>query len=52
MSRPKQEGNGSNPGARAFVAPVLWIAALVAGYWVIADWQSLPDLISATLPGI
>lgn len=52
MSRPKDEGNRTGPGARAFVGPVIWIAALVAGYWVLADWQTLPDLISAALPGI
>lgn len=52
MNRPKHESNRSGPGARAFVGPVLWIAALLTGYWVLADWQSLPELISAALPGI
>jgi hypothetical protein len=34
---------------RAFAMPVLWILVLLAGYWVISDWQELPQIISATL---
>jgi hypothetical protein len=34
---------------RAFAVPVLWIVVLLAGYWVISDWQSLPRLFTDTL---
>src|SRR3954469_7212954 len=39
----KEETNG-----RAFAMSVLWILVLLAGYWLIADWQVLPRLISST----
>jgi hypothetical protein len=32
--------------------PVLWIAALLASYWLIADWQALPNLIGDTFSSI
>lgn len=34
---------------RAFAMPVLWIIVLLAGYWLISDWQELPQIFSATL---
>jgi len=37
---------------RAFLVPVVWIVALVASYWVLADWQTLPGLISNALAAI
>jgi hypothetical protein len=29
--------------------PVAWIVVLLAGYWVLVDWQSVPALISGAL---
>jgi hypothetical protein len=34
---------------RAFAVPVLWIIVLLAGYWLISDWQELPQILSDTL---
>jgi hypothetical protein len=28
---------------------VAWILVLIAGYWVVAEWQSLPALASSLL---
>ena len=35
--------------ARAFAGPVLWILLLLASYWLIADWQEVPQLIASTI---
>jgi hypothetical protein len=34
---------------RAFAIPVVWIIVLLAGYWLISDWQLLPQMFSDTL---
>jgi hypothetical protein len=34
---------------RAFAMPVLWILVLLAGYWLIVDWETLPQLLTDTL---
>jgi hypothetical protein len=31
---------------------VLWIAGLLATWFVIVDWNSLPDLIGATMAAL
>ncbi len=39
------------PGSRsprAFFVPVAWIVALLASYWLLVDWHSVPALVSAT----
>jgi hypothetical protein len=36
-------------GGRAFAFPLFGIAILLASYWVLTDWQHLPQLIDATL---
>jgi hypothetical protein len=51
MSR-KHDEHRSGLSARAFLVPMAWIVALLAGYWVLADWQALPGLITATFTGI
>lgn len=43
-------GNRLSP--RSFLVPVMWIAALVASYLVLADWQNLPNLVSSALAAI
>ncbi|HET8995729.1 MAG TPA: hypothetical protein VFN42_03595 [Acetobacteraceae bacterium] len=52
MRSPKRDVNPSNLGFRAFVVPVAWIVALVASYWLIADWQTLPGLVSNAIAAI
>jgi hypothetical protein len=42
--RRQQSYNG-----RALAISVGWIFALLACYWLIADWQAVPRFISATL---
>jgi hypothetical protein len=41
-----------SPGRRAFLVPVAWIVALLACYWVLVDWQSVPVLISEAFAAI
>ena len=51
MTSLKRDEKRANP-SRAFLMPVMWIVALVASYWVLADWQTLPNLISNAIAGI
>lgn len=39
-------------GNRAFFASVLWILVLLAAYFAVEDWQSVPSLIASTLAAI
>jgi hypothetical protein len=32
--------------------PVVWIAVLLASWFVIAEWKMLPDVVSATMAGL
>jgi hypothetical protein len=41
-----------SPGRRAFLVPVAWIVALLACYWVLVDWQTVPVLISEAFAAI
>jgi hypothetical protein len=34
---------------RTFAAPLLWIIVLLAGYWLLADWQDVPQLIASAV---
>jgi len=36
-------------GGRAFAAPLFGVVFLLACYWVLAEWQDLPKLISSAL---
>jgi hypothetical protein len=35
---------------RAQFAPVVWIAVLLASWFLIVDWKMVPDLFMAALP--
>jgi hypothetical protein len=37
-------GNSGNATRRAIYGVVVWILILLAAYWLVADWQSLPVL--------
>jgi hypothetical protein len=39
-------------GGRAFAFPLFGIAFLLACYWVLADWQDMPAIISGTLASV
>ena len=45
MTGTKKESNGTH----GYVAPVAWIMVLLAGYWLIAEWKSLPALIHSAI---
>jgi hypothetical protein len=45
MAVPKKD----EMSGRAFAVPVLWIIVLLTGYWLISDWQDLPQLFSSTI---
>jgi hypothetical protein len=51
MGRKHDQQNGS-PGRHAFLVPVAWIVGLLASYWLVADWQSVPVLLSEALAAI
>lgn len=51
MTSRRRDENGPNT-ARTYLMPLAWIVALVASYWVLADWQSLPELISSAIAAI
>ncbi len=38
--------------SRTQFIPFVWIAVLLASWFVIAEWQILPDVVSATLAGL
>ncbi|MDR3532305.1 MAG: hypothetical protein P4L90_17345 [Rhodopila sp.] len=39
-------------GAKAFAFPLFGIFLLLAFYWLLADWQDMPSIISNTLSAI
>lgn len=39
-------------GNHTLVAPVVWILLLLAAYFVLTDWHSLPSFIASTLAAI
>jgi hypothetical protein len=39
-------------GGKAFALPLFGIMFLLACYWVLADWQSMPKLLSDTLAAV
>ena len=43
VSRKDERGSGS------MTRPLLGIVALLAFYWLVADWHDLPDLIGSTI---
>ena len=49
MTVPRKTDNADTFGSRAFFMPLLWIAALVGVYCVLADWHAVPALIAATV---
>jgi hypothetical protein len=36
-------------GGRAFAVPLFGIVALLAFYWLLADWQQLPIIVGSAL---
>lgn len=52
MRNVKHDASRSSLGFRAFLAPVAWIVALIASYWLLADWQTLPGLVSSAIAAI
>jgi hypothetical protein len=50
----RSHNTGSERGLRprrsnARFAPVVWIAVLLASWFVIVEWRMLPDVVSATI---
>ena len=39
-------------GGKAFAFPLFGIALLLAFYWVLADWHSMPALIGGALAAV
>ena len=52
MSNGKHRDYQAKLNARAFLVPAMWIAALLASYVVLADWQTIPGAISSALASI
>lgn len=38
--------------SRAFMMSIAWIVALLTGYWLMVDWQTVPVLMSEALAAI
>jgi hypothetical protein len=36
-------------GVRAFAFPLFGIAALLLAYWLLSDWQHLPDIVGSAV---
>jgi hypothetical protein len=49
--RRHDQQNGA-PGRHAFLVPVAWIVGLLASYWLMVDWQTVPELISEAFAAI
>jgi hypothetical protein len=52
MTGRRNDAQLGSPGRRAFLVPVAWIVALLASYWLLVDWQSVPALVSAAFAAI
>jgi hypothetical protein len=52
MTEHRHDPQSGSPGRRAYFVPVAWIVALLACYWVMVDWQTVPVLISEALAAI
>ncbi len=52
MTGRRHDAQLGSPGRRAFFVPVAWIVALLASYWLLVDWQSVPALFSAAVAAI
>jgi hypothetical protein len=48
----KRLGNAGYDSGRAVLGVVAWIVILLGGYWVVADWNSLPHLATSLLTSI
>ena len=48
MPMTRREGNGTH----GYAAPVATILALMGGYWLITEWNSLPGLIGSVIATI
>ena len=48
----KRLGYSGYDSRRAIFGVVAWIMILLAGYWLVADWQSLPALASALITSV
>ena len=46
-TRPRRARRG-----HARFAPVVWIVVLLAAWFVIVDWQTLPDLVNAAMAAL
>ncbi len=38
--------------SRAQLVPLVWIAALLACWFVIGEWKMLPEMVSATMAAL
>jgi hypothetical protein len=48
----RRPSDASSDSRRAIFSVVAWIAVLLAGYWLVAEWQSLPVLASSLLTSV
>ena len=52
MTGRRHDAQLGSPARRAFLVPVAWIVALLASYWLVVDWQSVPALINEAFAAI
>ena len=41
----------ASQSSRALVLSLLWVCLLIACYWVLAEWQNLPRMLSLLKSG-
>lgn len=37
----------TSPSGRSFMLPLLWVILLIAVYWLLSEWRSLPSLLAS-----
>ena len=52
MTAGRRLGDSATDGRRAILGVVVWIVVLLVGFWLVADWQSLPSLASSLLASV
>lgn len=52
MRSVNRHASRSSLGLRTFLVPVAWIVALLASYLLLADWQTVPALVSSAIAAI
>ncbi len=42
----------TSPSGRSFMLPLLWVFVLIAIYWLLVEWRTLPGIVAAIKAGL